>query len=216
MKASDAQLEAMALEMIVTGDVGHVIENQEKQGQNWLVREAKLPRKCNFSESIARDAYDHLGIKIVDLTKGDDLFFDVELPRGWKIERTEHPMWTKLVDEKGRERMTIFYKAAFYDREAFSTLLRRFSFDYDTKSVAGIGKYMYSFVKDYDNTTIWQSDEILFRDKNDNRIHNETDWEIQDIVKGQAKKWLEQHYPFYERAFDYWDLTIAPSITETR
>jgi hypothetical protein len=43
----------------------------------------------------------------------------VSLPPGWKVVPTDHSMWSDLVDAKGEKRASIFYKAAFYDRDAF-------------------------------------------------------------------------------------------------
>src|SRR6185436_8068032 len=40
---------------------------------------------------------------------------------------TDHSMYTDLVDDKGRVRASIFYKAAFYDRKADISFKRRFS-----------------------------------------------------------------------------------------
>jgi len=54
--------------------------------------------------------------------KVDDLFTSVTLPEGWHKEATEHAMWSKLIDDQGRERASIFYKAAFYDRSAFMSI----------------------------------------------------------------------------------------------
>jgi hypothetical protein len=54
----------------------------------------------------------------------------VKLPEGWHIKATDHSMWSNLVDDKGRNRASIFYKAAFYDREAFLSFNRRFSMSY--------------------------------------------------------------------------------------
>ena len=65
-----------------------------------------------------------MGIKIIE--DKDDLFMEVELPTGWSLKRTDHSMWSNLIDNKGRERASIFYKAAFYDRDAFINFNRRF------------------------------------------------------------------------------------------
>lgn len=43
---------------------------------------------------------------------------NVELPDGWKKVGTNHDMHSDLVDETGKVRASIFYKAAFYDRRA--------------------------------------------------------------------------------------------------
>lgn len=47
-----------------------------------------------------------------------DLFCECTLPEGWTKEETSHPMRSKLIDEKGRVRATIFTKLASWDTEA--------------------------------------------------------------------------------------------------
>lgn len=67
-----------------------------------------------------RRKYEEMGIAIVG--DHDDLFYNVRLPEGWKIEDTDHPMWNVLLNDKHEEVATFFYKAAFYDRDAFINL----------------------------------------------------------------------------------------------
>ena len=96
------------------------IEAQEAQGQKELTMSSQLPVKVNSPRGTnAEEKYQSLGIKVVGKSKGDAIFLDVELPEGWAIKPTDHSMWSKLVDAEGNERASIFYKAAFYDRDAF-------------------------------------------------------------------------------------------------
>lgn len=48
----------------------------------------------------------------------DDLFIAVTPPPGWRMERTDHYMYSRLFDAQGRERGTQMFKAAAYDRDA--------------------------------------------------------------------------------------------------
>ncbi len=97
----------------------NAIENQEREGQKKLAdSNTQLPRKVNSGATDVREAYRKMGITIT--SEGEDsLFFNVELPTGWEVRPTNHSMWNNLVDDKGVTRATIFYKAAFYDRDAF-------------------------------------------------------------------------------------------------
>jgi hypothetical protein len=98
----------------------NAIEAQEAQGQKELAKSSQLPVKVNSPRGAnATEQYQALGIKVVGKSKWDDVFLDVELPEGWAIKPTDHSMWSKLVDAEGNERASIFYKAAFYDRDAF-------------------------------------------------------------------------------------------------
>jgi hypothetical protein len=53
-----------------------------------------------------------------DPAPDDPLFRPAVLPEGWSRRRTDHDMWTELVDQDGVARARIFYKASFRDRRA--------------------------------------------------------------------------------------------------
>ena len=92
------------------------IERQEAEGQKQLVSQtSQLPVK-GF-----RELPPEWGIKIIGnaVDGSDALFHQVEMPAGWKIVATDHSMWSDLVDDQGVKRASIFYKAAYYDRDAF-------------------------------------------------------------------------------------------------
>src|SRR5262249_23103348 len=95
------------------------IEAQEAAGQAMLCLSSTLPKECPRAEL---EAY---GVTFGDAQ--DDLFVKVTLPAGWKKQATDHSMHSDLLDDKGRKRASIFYKAAFYDRRADMHLVRRFS-----------------------------------------------------------------------------------------
>lgn len=95
------------------------IEAQEAQGQQDFVKSEVLPRRCNFC---TRNQLEALGI--VFGKEVDDLFIEAVLPAGWKKVPTEHSMWSELLDAQGKKRASIFYKAAFYDRDAFISLVK--------------------------------------------------------------------------------------------
>lgn len=117
------------------------IEAQEAEGQAELIESSQLPTKINSPRGIvAREAYEKMGIMVYPFTdkiarifkeqvkkmNDDPLFVSVILPAGWKIEATAHSMWNHSLDDKGRTRASIFYKAAFYDRSAFTNLICRY------------------------------------------------------------------------------------------
>jgi hypothetical protein len=91
--------------------VSGMIERQEKQGQDAIIASATLPKKGEWEPLLLA------GVK-----KGaevDDLFVQATLPKGWSKERSDHSMWSYLKDDRGLVRASVFYKAAFYDRDAF-------------------------------------------------------------------------------------------------
>lgn len=95
---------------------GGAIEAQEARGQRELVESEQLPvRMMGVTDADLIT----LGFTLGEPTPGDKLFRPATLPPGWKKQATDHSMWSKIVDESGRERFSIFYKASFYDRDAF-------------------------------------------------------------------------------------------------
>lgn len=108
-------------------DPSLAIENQEKRGQQEVVRNQRLPKYVHnrhLEKEDAKRQYEKMGIVV--LNEYDDLFYNVQLPNGWKIKATDHSMWNELRDDKNRLRAKFFYKAAFYDRDAFVAFETRF------------------------------------------------------------------------------------------
>jgi len=100
----------------------NIIEQQERQGQEQLINSCQLPIKKfvlfggNYFD--AKEQYESLGIKVLQQSSDDDLFYDVELPIGWSKKATDHSMWSDLLDDKGNVVANIFYKAAWFDSSA--------------------------------------------------------------------------------------------------
>lgn len=103
-------MEHLALAMFGGG-----IEEQEAIGQSQLEHSDVLPTQCSEDD---RKALEAAGVVFGEKVEGDDIFTHVTLPAGWKKQRTDHSMWTDLLDGEGTKRAAIFYKAAFYDRNA--------------------------------------------------------------------------------------------------
>ncbi|MBX6750944.1 MAG: hypothetical protein IRY85_14940 [Micromonosporaceae bacterium] len=89
------------------------IENMERDGQRQLVASTDLPTKGSEDPEFAK-----LGFTFGDPYPDDPLFRPATLPTGWRREGSDHPMWSYIVDDRGRRRVAVFYKAAFYDRRA--------------------------------------------------------------------------------------------------
>lgn len=100
------------------GNPGAGIEAQERTGQSQLVHSDRLPAKMGDQA-----AYEALGFTFGPVDEDDPLFRPATLPQGWEKRATDHSMGSVIVDTLGRERVSIFYKAAFYDRDAHMTLI---------------------------------------------------------------------------------------------
>ena len=66
----------------------------------------------------SRRALEEMGFTILD--DKDDLFFKVQPPAGWT--KATEGYWTYICDADRKERLTQFYKGAWYDSDAFLNL----------------------------------------------------------------------------------------------
>ena len=170
------------------------IEAQEAKGQSELVASSQLPRKCNEPfHTNATEQYHKMGIKTFTTSKGDDLFIGVSLPKGWEIKPTDHSMWNNLVDDKGRIRATIFYKAAFYDRESFINFEKRYSHTQEYVDIKNRESYeKYYCVKDN------AKEEIIFKT-------DATKEYLDKNLRNLCIKYLNTNCPEWENINAYWD-----------
>lgn len=206
------------------------IENQERRGQRSVVRNNRLPKKLN-DNSVPREVswngvdhlmeleeknriiiqnninytkqqYERMGITIVD--EHDDLFWNVILPEGWKIKATDHLMWNNLFDNKGRKRANFFYKAAFYDRDAF--------INFDTRYHITVG-HVADINSDYQ---IWKNSDYqgIVEDGEEIIFSTECipvtgsydgDDKVKDTLQKKLYKYMEENYPNYRDINAYWD-----------
>lgn len=159
--ASGDGLLTMSMQMIAMG-TSSTIEHQEKVGQQQLANSREFPVRINSGCSLPiEDVLARMGITFLRKVDGDNLFCEVVLPQKWHLKPTDHSMWSKLVDDKERSRASIFYKAAFYDRDAFVNLEARFSIKShfhmpdEEKYLAPVTKTVYEMVEEdfYDQRT---------------------------------------------------------------
>lgn len=108
-----AEQYALLAESMATGSPETFILGQERAGQHQLVNSELLP--TDHGDDAPWLA---LGFTFGDPVPGDPLFVHATLPEGWEKQATDHAMGSVIVDTLGRERVSIFYKAAWYDRSA--------------------------------------------------------------------------------------------------
>lgn len=175
---------------------GEAILHQESMGQQSLVGSDTLPTDIGrHSDYDAKAILEAAGVKFLGVVDGDDMFQYVELPEGWKKVPTDHSMWSKLVDDKGRERAGIFYKAAFYDRSAHMSLSCRFgvSFDYDRFDKESIGV---ATVTD-GGKVVHTTDPIPANGKEC--------YDVSNKANKAAVEWLDKNHPDWRNPGAYWD-----------
>lgn len=182
-----------ALQAIVKGDMSNFlvastpggIEKQEKDGQIEQSFLETLPKKGTE----ARATWEALGFAFGN--DADDIFVNVKFPHGWRKQVTDHDMWTKLLDDKGRERASIFYKAAFYDRSAHIHLTRRFE------------------ISRYDDAPTKGHKQVSIKDSGAVRevigTYADRDYPAADKLEAAATEWLQTNYPNWKNVSAYWD-----------
>lgn len=210
-------------------DPSKAIERQEQRGQAKVVRLQQLPRKLNDHsipnqvlflgvsddmdydtrkkitstnvETYTKLQYENMGIEIIN--EADDLFWNVKLPEGWEIKATDHTMWNDLIDNKGRKRANFFYKAAFYDRSAFTNLKTRFSMEV-------------THISDSEDYDVWRKSDIQGQVKDCNNIIYCTECvpatddyleenKINKELREKLESFMTEHYPNYKDVHAYWD-----------
>ena len=188
------------------------IENQERRGQRMVAEYVRLPKGTNAcclrshnheDFEFTKVQYEKMGIKIID--EYDDLFWNVQLPDDWRIEATDHPLWSDLIDDRGRRRASLFYKAAFYDRDAFINIWTRYTTytDHTLKyEDVGYDKWRKSpcigYVEDCGVVIYSTEPRPSFED------YNEQD-KVEDAIKEELANYMAEHYPDYKDSHAYWD-----------
>ncbi|MEE8368270.1 MAG: hypothetical protein V3S30_08125 [Thermoanaerobaculia bacterium] len=196
-----------------TGSTDQFHLDQEAQGQRDVVAAAgtRLPSEGTIRNRMGdpiqgsvTDVWKSYGLVFGKPVKDDEIWVEAILPDGWKIESTDHSMWSKLVDDKGRARALIFYKAAFYDRSCHIQLNRRFAATMDQPERPGP---FFGIVTD-GGTEIERLGP--FEDDEGTRpsyIDDPKDlWKSGDDKSlDAAKAWLGEHYPDWNEHTAYWD-----------
>lgn len=190
----------------LSGDVGGAVERQEARGQRELNASEMLPKRGTIEREgghygpVWREKLEALGFIFGD--EGDDLFVHCTLPGGWTKKATDHSMWSKLYDEQGRERASIFYKAAYYDRDAHMSWIPRYRAmqwygatpdEPENWSDPNRENKMICYVVKDGETVIWHGEPV-----------RNYDWHANDAAREESREWLREHYPQWDDAFAYW------------
>lgn len=172
------------------------IERQESAGQAELCRTEVLPKECPRAE------LEKFGVVFGD--DHDDLFVNVTLPAGWKKRATDHSMHSDLVDDKGRKRGSIFYKAAFYDRKADMYLSRRYGVDAYLPCDSDGNPMEYG--KHTHFRTVAKDCEISLQYFGVRPKEYSADvYEIGKQHEETARAWLTERFPQWNDVTAYWD-----------
>ena len=181
-------MEFLAVAAVV--GTSNAIEGQEAFGQRSFVQSETLPVDGVGEEQ--KKVLEAAGCKFLGQVEDDSLFQFVQLPPGWRKEATEHSMWSRLLDDRGRERAVIFYKAAFYDRRASIHLKTRFRVrkNYDRKEVIEVSAF--------DGETAIHSLTSPIPESGD-------EYDSTLALEKQAETWLTERWPEWRSVGAYWE-----------
>jgi len=194
------------LTALTQGDIGNAlragmpggIEAQEAAGQREFVASTTLPQEC---QGCTRVQLEQIGIEFGKNT--DDLFVEVNLPDGWQKVPTDHSMWSKLIDGKGRERGSIFYKAAFYDRSAHMSICRRFSFGVEPQGGYANPGYIYDTTPRI--AVVRDQSEIIWQSEPEAPSEEVPTYAAAERYLPDAEAWLVERCPDWRDPLAYWD-----------
>lgn len=228
-KVINTEIESITHKLVVgMGEKGSGIIAQEATGQRQLLQATQMPVKINSPHSWTGRGIELLtklgfifedngnGV-MMDSTIGDALFVDCLLPEGWEKRGSDHNLWSYVDDEQGRERMSIFYKAAFYDRDAFINLSCRFSSGTETLLPEGERREdwyykpshhlpQYGYIKDA-GKLIWKTE--ILTPVPGTTYPDPTCYLTQyKILEAEAKSKILEMFPEYQDPFAYWDQKV--------
>jgi hypothetical protein len=200
---------AMAMVLsLLSGDQEQAILGQERQGQAELVGSTVLPTDI---QGDGRRALEVAGVVFGKRVAGDPMFTEATLPEGWRKVATSHDMWSDLLDDLGRVRARIFYKASWHDRSSHMSVEARYGVrtEYEkrsgecawhengTRAVVLDGGHPGSDTRLF--ATAWQ-----YPKKGNDR------WHAPEPRK-EAETWLAKHFPRHKEPNAYWDDPVGPA-----
>jgi len=207
-----SKLPAEALLAVALGSVdgpSSAIEHMEAEGQRQFVGSDSIPAEILQPYGVEVDVeaeLQKLGFELGEVFPSDPLFRGCSLPPGWKRAGTDHSMHSDILDEYGRPRIGVFYKAAFYDRRASMSFLHCLRRQTDYKLAEETGgktwreyveaqtkegpKILFEVVKETPDATGWLCDE--------NRA-------ARDEAAKKTEAFLTQNFPEHDNPFAYWD-----------
>lgn len=170
------------------------IEAQEKAGQIEQSFAETLPIDGTASD---RRPWESLGF--VFGMPADDIFVNVTFPKGWRKSPTDHSMWSDILDDQGRKRGGIFYKAAFYDRNAHCHLETRFHIRNDYASPESTIS-----ITDVCGKVDRKLTGFLKPDWSD-RVESELRHQNMEQATKDLGAWMDENYPDWRSPLGHWE-----------
>jgi hypothetical protein len=100
------EVKLFALTALASSSTGRV-EAQEAQGQRELIVSDTLPLELSGGEE-SWEKFRSWGFILGDVVPNDSIFRFVQLPAGWKKKGSDHDMWSYVINDTGKERLSVF------------------------------------------------------------------------------------------------------------
>jgi len=203
-----------AFEAVHTGDLSNVAA---MSGPGGIAGQEKRERdKVTKTQQIALDApwddLEKLGFKKTG-NQPNDVLCEVEFPEGWEMKPSEEDHRSSyLYDPQGRQRGSMFYKAASYDQYANFSLNKRFTYRlvYQDKDMDFSDRHGAPFRGEVeDNVT----GKIVFSTPYAKTMSTSSSdkgyWEQKDVLDKEANEmieaWLNENYSDWKSPLAHWD-----------
>ena len=173
-----------------------LIDMKEKEGQTMVTSEIMLSREMKP----AKEIWEKLGFVFYEIP-GNNVLYKAELPKGWKLEPNEHPMWSDLIDENGNLRGQMFYKSSYSVDISHMVLFKKY----------GIYRKNISMDPIIDEIYFGSSEEVLFTAGRITLPLNPTEEQREEYFKQESEtrkralEFAEENYPGWEDPTAYWD-----------
>lgn len=206
------------MENFVAASTPGGIEAQERRGQIEQSFQETLPQEMIGCTQVD---FEKMGFKFTGKVV-DKIFLECAFPDGWRKQPTEHSMWSNLLDNQGRRRASIFFKAAFYDYNANISLDRRYavrnaSFDYKkSRRFTLSGRFQdgmekteeaysqYEVIDTAPSSILFSAAMLPVKDWS-NREEAVKIYEQEKVERQKCTDWLAKKFPDYENPLAYWD-----------
>jgi len=217
LKEGDEGLLAEAMFRTMRGEPPDAaILAQEARGQSKLVESSLIPVSYGYDDQDKCDEeLRKVGFVLGDVLEDDPLFREATLPTGWEKKASDRDTWSHIIDAQKRERVGVFYKAAFYDRKAHMHLNPRFRLtrgrsarraqpDHDPNDLERYPDDEDYVVLDYAMVPPTEALRIKVAPEPpegpDDAFRRR-----QDAANALVRSWLVEHCPRWEDASAYWD-----------
>jgi hypothetical protein len=134
------------------------------------------------------------GIEVLRPVPNDSLLSFVKMG-DWKKRRTDHPMWTEVLDPQGRVR-ALSFSGPFYDRDEFLDVFPRYTVQTDSDHFKATGD-MVAFVKDAaTGAEVFRTDPCRGGEA----------YDLRQVAQQRARVWLDTNFPEWKTCTAYWDV----------